>query len=42
MLDVNDLNAARRRVVFVVINGGLSYSETKTSDDGVIVNGENI
>jgi hypothetical protein len=40
-LDVNDLNAAGRRVV-VVINGGLSDSETKTSDDGVIINGENI
>jgi len=26
--------------VFVVINGGLSDSETKTSDDGVIINGE--
>jgi hypothetical protein len=41
MLDVNDLNTAGRRVV-VVTNGGLSDSETKTSDDGVIINGENI
>jgi hypothetical protein len=40
MLDVNDLNAAARRVV--VINDGLSDSEAKTSDDGVIINGENI
>jgi hypothetical protein len=42
MLDVNDLNAAGRRVVVVVIKGGLSDSETKTSVDGVIINGENI
>jgi len=45
MLDVNDLNAAGRRVVVVVVvvfNGGISDSETKTSDDGVIINGENI
>jgi hypothetical protein len=41
MLDVNDFDAASRRVV-VVINGGLSDSETKTSDGGVIINGENI
>jgi hypothetical protein len=42
-LEVNDLNAVCRRVVaVVVINGGLSNSETKTSDGGVIINGENI
>ena len=41
MLDVNDLNASGRRVVFV-INGRLSDSETKTSDGGVIIAGENI
>jgi hypothetical protein len=42
MLDVNDVNAACRRVVFVVINGGISDSETKTSDNGIIKNGANI
>ena len=45
MLDINDLDTARRRVVVVVvvvINGGLLDSETKTWDGGVIINGENI
>lgn len=43
-MDVNDLNAVCRRVIVVVviINGGLSDSETKTSDGGAIINGENI